>query len=191
MCFNMQGRVSCFYLCWSQAVSVMGLSAPSPSLIPNVDAVVHGPTHPEDSLPPIPHCLFFFFHFPSCLTSSQILERQILKGSLGLEVLVFCTYFSGRRGAKPGGKRGLSMPRLPQWALQWQHSLLGGRRWIIYQQSIKVLRQVEEIVIVNQILPLGYFCAEAGVVWRKWIGLVTALLLATEMSCDWASQRDF
>lgn len=65
----------------------MGLSAPSPSLILNFDVVVRGPTRPEDSVPPTPHCLFFFFHFPACLISSQILEYQILKASLGLEVL--------------------------------------------------------------------------------------------------------
>lgn len=116
--------VSCYCSCLSQWVSVMRLPPSAPSLIPNDDLVARSPPRHEASLPLTPLCLPF--HFPACLISSQILGHQSLKASLGLEVLTFCTYFSGRRVNWEG--RGASgCPGLLKRALQWQRSLLGSQ----------------------------------------------------------------
>lgn len=171
----MQGRVSYFGLCWSQGVSGMGLSAPSSSLIPDVDAVVHSPTHSEDSLPP-----------------NLKIKCQILKSSLGLEVLIFLYLFLWKKRSKTRREKGL----VDASALTVSSAVAvltagGSRSWIINQPNIKILRQIEVMVTVNQILPLGFFCAEAAAAWRRWVGLMAAPPFATEMSCEWAAQRDF
>lgn len=50
----MQGMVSCCCSCYSQWVTVMGLSPLTPSLITNDDIVAHSPSGPEALLPPTP-----------------------------------------------------------------------------------------------------------------------------------------
>lgn len=88
-------RAWCPFIVRATPSGCLGWGLLAPSLIPNDVLVARSLPCPQASLPPTPLCLPFFF--PACLICSHILGCQSLKATLALEVLIFCTYFSGRK----------------------------------------------------------------------------------------------